>query len=167
MPILLTRIDDRLIHGQVVVGWTQALKANHIVVIDDDIAVNELQKFLFRMATPTDIKLSILTIREAAGIIKKRGFDDGLTILLLRSPENAYKMIKFGGKVSEINIGGMHFGEGKIQIFDAVYVDEKDVEYINLIKNEGVVLEARMVPTDQKKDVIKVIEEKIKKKETK
>ncbi len=167
MPILLTRIDDRLIHGQVVVGWAQALKSNHIVVIDDDIAINEMQKFLFRMATPTDIKLSILTIKEAAEIIKKRGFDEDLTILLLKSPENAYKLIKAGGKVSEINIGGMHFGEGKTQIFDAVFVDEKDMEYIKLIKNEGVAMEVRMVPTDQKKDIIKAIEEKIKKKEIK
>ena len=71
MPILLARIDDRLIHGQVVVGWAQALKANHIVVIDDDVAGNDMQKFLFRMATPDDIKLSILKINEAAEIIKK------------------------------------------------------------------------------------------------
>ncbi|MCX7698767.1 MAG: PTS sugar transporter subunit IIB [Candidatus Goldbacteria bacterium] len=167
MPILLTRIDDRLIHGQVVVGWAQALKSNHIVVIDDDIAGNEMQKFLFRMATPTDIKLSILTIKEAAEIIKKRGFDEDYTILLLKSPENAYKLIKAGGKLSSINIGGMHFGEGKIQLFDAVFVDEKDIEYIELLNKEGVALEVRMVPTDQKKDVIKVIDEKIKKKENK
>lgn len=160
MPILLTRIDDRLIHGQVVVGWAQVLKSNHIAVIDDEIAVNEMQKFLFRMATPTEIKLSILTIKEAADIIKKRGFDDDYTILLLKSPENAYKLIKAGGRVSEINIGGMHFGEGKIQLFDAVFVDEKDIEYIRLLNKEGVLLEVRMVPTDQKKDVIKVIEEK-------
>lgn len=167
MPILLTRIDDRLIHGQVVVGWAQALKSNHIVVIDDDIAVNEMQKFLFRMATPTEIKLSILTIKEAAEIIKKRGFDDDFTILLLKSPENAYKLVKAGGKLSSINIGGMHFGEGKTQIFDAVFVDDKDIEYIKLLAENGIELEARMVPTDPKKDVIKVIEEKVKKKEIK
>ncbi len=167
MPILLTRIDDRLIHGQVVVGWAQALKADHIVVIDDDIAENEMQKFLFRMATPSDIKLSILKIKEAAEIIKKRGFDEDYTILLLKSPESAYKLIKAGGKISEINIGGMHFGEGKIQIFDAVFVDEKDVEYMKLLNKEGIALEVRMVPTDPKKDAIKFIDEKIKKKEDK
>lgn len=167
MPILLTRIDDRLIHGQVVVGWAQALKANHIVVIDDEVAANEMQKFLFRMATPTDIKLSILPIKEAADIIKKRGFDNDYTILLLKSPENVYRLIKAGGKISEINIGGMHFGEGKIQLFDAIFVDEKDIEFIKLLNNEGVLLEVRMVPTDQKKDVIKAIEEKTKHKESK
>jgi PTS system mannose-specific IIB component len=167
MPILLARIDDRLIHGQVVVGWAQALKANHIVVIDDDVAGNDMQKFLFRMATPDDIKLSILKINEAAEIIKKRGFDDDYTILLFKSPESVYKLVKAGGKISEINIGGMHYGEGKIQLFDAVFVDEKDIEFIKSLKELNVNLEVRMVPTDQKKDIFKAISDKIQDKDKK
>ena len=117
MPILLTRIDDRLIHGQVVVGWAQSLKANHIVVVNDEIVENDMQKFLFRMATPTDIKLSMLTIGEAADRIKKREFDDDDVILLAKTPADIVEMIKQGGKIPELNIGGMHFGKDACRLF--------------------------------------------------
>jgi mannose/fructose/sorbose-specific phosphotransferase system IIB component len=161
MPIVLTRIDDRLIHGQVVVGWAQALRANHIVVINDEIVKNDMQKFLFRMATPTDINLSILSVSEAAEKIKARAFDDDCAMLLAKSPEDIYRLIKAGGRVPEVNIGGMHFAEDKVQLFDAIFVDKKDVEMIEKINGLNVALEVRMVPTDSKKDVMKAIEEKI------
>jgi mannose/fructose/N-acetylgalactosamine-specific phosphotransferase system component IIB len=160
MPIVLTRIDDRLIHGQVVVGWAQALRANHIIVVNDEIVKNDMQKFLFRMATPTDINLSILSVDEAALKIKGRDFDDDCAMLLIKSPEDIYRLLKAGGRVPEINIGGMHFAEDKIQLFDAIFVDKKDVEMIEKIHGLNVALEVRMVPTDTKKDVMKAIEEK-------
>ncbi|MBP7793096.1 MAG: PTS sugar transporter subunit IIB [Candidatus Goldbacteria bacterium] len=164
MPILLARIDDRLIHGQVVVGWAQTLKAGHIIVINDEIVNNDMQKFLFRMATPSDINLSILTIHEAAEKIKNRAFENENVILLFRSPEDVYKLLKNGGKIGEVNVGGMHFAQDKIQLFDAIFVDKNDVEMFEKIKQLNVALEVRMVPTDNKKDIFKAIEEKFYKK---
>lgn len=160
MPILLARIDDRLIHGQVVVGWAQALKINHIVVVNDEIVNNDMQKFLFRMATPSEINLSILTIEEAAKYIKNRLFDNENVMLLFKSPEDVYKLLKSGGSIGEVNVGGMHFAKNKIQLFDAVFVDAYDVEMFEKIKQLNVNLEVRMVPTDTKKDIFKAIEEK-------
>ncbi len=164
MPILLTRIDDRLIHGQVVVGWAQTLKANHIVVVNDEIVQNDMQKFLFRMATPTDINLSMLTVTEAAGKIKQREFDDDDVIILVKTPADIVGLLKQGGKIGEVNIGGMHFGKEKVQIFDAVFVDDNDVAMLKEIDSMGVDLEVRMVPTDSKKNIMKAIEEKYYKK---
>ncbi len=160
MPIVLTRIDDRLIHGQVVVGWAQALQANHIIVINDEIVRNDMQKFLFRMATPTDINLSIVSVDEAADRIKKRAFEDDRAMLLLKSPEDVYRMIKAGGRVGEVNIGGMHFSEEKARLFDAIFVDKGDVEMLEKLHGLNVDLEVRMVPTDSKKDVMRAIDER-------
>jgi mannose/fructose/sorbose-specific phosphotransferase system IIB component len=164
MPILLTRIDDRLIHGQVVVGWAQALKINHIIVVNDEIVKNDMQKFLFRMATPNDINLSILTVEEAADKIKGREFDDDSAMILVKAPADIYNVIKAGGKISEINIGGMHFENNKTQLFDAVFVDEKDIVVFKELDSMGVLLDVRMVPTDPKRNIIKAIEEKFGKK---
>jgi mannose/fructose/sorbose-specific phosphotransferase system IIB component len=164
MPILLARIDDRLIHGQVVVGWAQTLKVEHIIVINDEIVNNDMQKFLFRMATPSDINLSILTIQEAAEKIKNRAFENENVMLLFRSPEDVYELLKRGGKIGEVNVGGMHFAQDKIQLFDAIFVDKNDVEMFERIKQLNVAFEVRMVPTDNKKDIFKAIEEKFYKK---
>ena len=160
MPIVLVRIDDRLIHGQVVVGWAQALRANHIIVVNDEIVKNDMQKFLFRMATPTDINLSVLSVDEAAQKIKERAFDDDTAMLLTKSPEDVYRIVKAGGRIPEVNIGGMHFADDKIQLFDAIFVDKRDVEMLEKIHGLNIELEVRMVPTDSKKDVMKAIEEK-------
>ena len=167
MPILLTRIDDRLIHGQVVVGWAQSLKANHIVVINNEIVTNDMQKFLFRMATPSEIKLSVLSVVEAAEKLKRREFDDDDTIILVKAPADIYEVLKKGGKIGELNIGGMHFAHDKIQLFDAIYVDDGEIEILKAINKMGVKLEVRMVPKDSKKDIIKAIEEKYDKKKEK
>jgi mannose/fructose/sorbose-specific phosphotransferase system IIB component len=160
MPILLTRVDDRLIHGQVVVGWAQELKINHIIVINDEIVKNDMQKFLFRMATPNDINLSILTIEEAAQKIKGREYDDDLAMLLVKSPIDLVNLINAGGKIPEVNIGGMHFENNKTQLFDAVFVDDLDIEAFRKLIAMGVALEVRMVPTDTKKNIVKAIDEK-------
>jgi PTS system mannose-specific IIB component len=160
MPILLTRIDDRLIHGQVVVGWAQAMKINHIVVVNNEIVGNDMQKFLFRMATPTDINLSILTVDEAAAKINGREYDNDNTIILAKNPADIYGLIKAGGRVPEVNIGGMHFDNNKTQLFDAVFVDDNDVKMFRALDGMGVALEVRMVPTDTKKNLIKAIDEK-------
>ena len=160
MPILLTRIDDRLIHGQVVVGWAQELKINHIIVVNDDIVKNDMQKFLFRMATPNDINLSILTTAEAASKIAGREFDNDLAMILVKSPSDICGLIKAGGKISEVNIGGMHFENDKTQLFDAVFVDARDVEAFRELTRLKVGLEVRMVPTDTKKNIVKAIEER-------
>ncbi|MCX7699140.1 MAG: PTS sugar transporter subunit IIB [Candidatus Goldbacteria bacterium] len=164
MPVLLARIDDRLIHGQVVVGWAQALKIDHIVVVNDEIVKNDMQKFLFRMATPTDINLSIFTVQEAAEKLRNRFFDNENVMMLFKSPADVYNLLKCGGKIGEINVGGMHFAENKIQLFDAIFVDSYDVEMFEKIKAFNVALEVRMVPTDTKKDLFKAIEEKFYKK---
>ncbi len=160
MPVLLARIDDRLIHGQVVVGWATDLKADHIAVISDEVAANDMQKFLFRMATPTEIELSILGIQEGAGRISKREFDDSRVIVLFRTPEDALRTAEQGGRLGEINIGGMHFSKSKTGLFDAVFADVNDVEMLLKLYEMGTDLEVRMVPTDQKKNPLKAIEEK-------
>jgi sorbose PTS system EIIB component len=164
VPVLLARVDDRLIHGQVVVGWAQALKATHICVVNDEAAASEMQKSLFRMATPSDIKLTVMTVAQGAGALKSRAFDDDETIVLFKRPQDALAMMKSGGKMPELNIGGMHFVEGKAQIFDAIFMDADDIECFAELNRMKISLEVRMVPTDSKKEVIRGIEEKINKK---
>jgi len=165
MPILLARIDDRLIHGQVIAGWAQTLKVEHIIVVNDEIVNNDMQKFLFRMATPNEINLSIFSVQEAAEKIKNRAFDNENVMLLFKSPEDVYRLLKNGARLGEVNVGGMHFAKDKIQLFDAIFVDNRDVEMFEKLKQLNVVLEVRMVPTDPKKDILKAIDEKIYKKD--
>lgn len=154
MSIELVRIDDRLIHGQVVVGWVKALKANHIMVVNDKVAQDQMQQVLLSMAVPRNLKLSILSVEESAQFLKEKiGINDRL-IVLLNSPSDALSLVHKGVAIKTINVGGIHFCEGKKQILKAVCVDMVDIEAFYQLDRLGIELEGRIVPTDERIDIM-------------
>lgn len=154
MSVLLIRIDDRLIHGQVVAGWVKAIKANHIMVANDKVASDQMQKILLGMAVPSHIKLSVVTLAEAAETLQKDTAEDDRLIVLLNSPGDALELIKRGVKVKSINVGGIHYCEGKKQILKAVCVDMVDIQALYELDRSGIELEGRIVPTDERINIM-------------
>ncbi len=157
MDLLLARIDDRLIHGQVVVGWVRALNIERLVVANDSIAANAMQRTLMEMAVPSGLKVSLCTIQEAADVT--RGIGSEKTLLLFSNPQDALAFTRAGGKTSSINVGGMHFCNGKRQVCPIVCVDERDVQAFRELKSLGMELEVRAVPGDTREPLDKYLPE--------
>ncbi len=157
MGVVLVRIDDRLIHGQVVENWMKFLKIDHVVVVNDFVASDRMQRTLFSMAVPDHIRISILAIAEARKAIRNGRFQEQRAMLLLVSPEDVLNLIKGGVRIREVNVGGMHYSPEKKQILKAVSVGKKDVRAFQELDKLGVRLEARMVPDDEKIDIMKII----------
>jgi mannose/fructose/sorbose-specific phosphotransferase system IIB component len=158
MDIQLIRIDDRLIHGQVVVGWVKALGIQRLVVINDAIAKNSMQKTLMEMAVPSGLKVSFYTVEEAAqyclpGDPKERG------LLLFSNPADVLEFRRRGGILSSVNVGGMHYCEGKNQVSKTVCVNEGDIVSFKELKKQGVELEIRAVPGDLREPLEKYIQQ--------
>jgi mannose/fructose/sorbose-specific phosphotransferase system IIB component len=153
MPIVLIRIDDRLIHGQVVVGWAHYLHANHIVVADNNIASDPTQKMLYEMVVPPDIKVSILPIEDAAEMLKKDTAPDLKTIVLFSKPQDVLSYWKLGGPLKSLNIGGMRFEPGKKQIAQAISVNDADLAVFRELNQQNIQLEGRAVPSDPQMDI--------------
>lgn len=160
MGVVLIRIDDRLIHGQVIVGWTRFLEAERIVVANDKLADDEFQKDLMTMACPPDMEFLILKIDEVASKIKEGEFGNKRTILLVVSPRDALRLVEEGVEISEINVGGMRFFDDRRQILPWVSVNEEEIDIFRKLKGLGITLEARTVPTDHKIDLLKHIEDR-------
>ena len=154
MGILLIRIDDRLIHGQVVAGWVKAIKANHIMVVNDKVAQDEMQKVLLSMAVPASLKLSVLSIADAAVELKKEIAENDRLIILLNSPADALALVEKQVPIKSINVGGIHYCEGKKQILKAVCVDMEDIESLYQLERKGIELEGRIVPTDERINIM-------------
>ncbi len=150
MGLVLVRIDDRLIHGQVVEGWCSYLKINHIVVCNNAVAGDEMQKTLLSLAVPSNMKITILSIKQTIKMIPSLESEKGRAILLLSSPRDALKLVRNGFNVKEINVGGIHYARGKIQVRKAISLSDDDLEAFEELDKLGVKLEARMVPTDPK-----------------
>lgn len=156
MDIQLIRIDDRLIHGQVVVGWVKALGIERLVVVNDAIARNSMQKTLMEMAVPSGLKVSFYTVEEAARNCRPTEPREK-SLLIFSSPQDVVEYGKKGGAVSSVNIGGMHFCEGKQQVSKTVCVSDADVVAFTELKKQGVELEVRAVPGDLRESLDKYI----------
>jgi PTS system mannose-specific IIB component len=154
MGIELIRIDDRLVHGQVVAGWVKAIKANHIMVVNDKVAQDQMQRVLLSMAVPGNLKLSVLSITEAAAVLKAGVPDNDRLIVLLNSPADALALVEKEVPVKSINVGGIHYCEGKKQILKAVCVDMVDIEALYQLERRGIELEGRIVPTDERINIM-------------
>ena len=120
MPnILLTRVDNRLIHGQVGVTWVNHLGANLILVANDKVAADPVQQSLMEMVLPDAIQTRFFTIDKTINIIHKAS-DRQKIFLVCRTPQDALRLIEGGVPIKELNIGNMHFSEGKEQISSTV-----------------------------------------------
>jgi len=157
MGIVLVRIDDRLIHGQVVENWMKFLKINHVVVVNDFVASDRMQKALFSMAVPEHTKVSILTIAQAKEAILNGQLEGDRAMLLLGSPGDVLNLIDGGVKIREVNVGGIHYSSEKRQILKAISVSKEDIQAFQELDRLGVRLEARMVPDDEKIDIMEII----------
>jgi mannose/fructose/sorbose-specific phosphotransferase system IIB component len=161
MGMVLVRIDDRLIHGQVVENWMKFLKINHVIVVNDFVASDRMQKTLFSMAVPDHAKISILTITQAKEAILNGQFEGDKAMLLLVSPQDVLNLINKGVRIKEVNVGGMHYSPDKKQILKAISVSKEDIQAFQELDKLGVHLEARMVPNDEKIDIMEIIKREI------
>ncbi len=158
MSITLIRIDDRLIHGQVIQGWVKDKRIQRIFVCNDEVAGDEMRKALMEIAVPVELKISILSIEEAAKATLTVQFTREKTLFLFTTPRDLVRFVGLGIAVKSVNIGAMHFSSGKKQILETVSVDEDDISAFQELAKGGIELEVRALPTDVKKDILKFLE---------
>lgn len=156
MPnILLTRIDNRLIHGQVATQWTNVLGANLILVANDEVSENKMRQGLMDMAAPNGVATRYFSIQKTIDVIHKAA-DRQLIFIVCESPQDVLRLVEGGVPIKKVNIGNMHMAEGKRQVATVVCVDDRDVEAFRKLQERGVELEIRKVPSEASEDVSKL-----------
>lgn len=160
MGIVLVRIDDRLIHGQIVEGWLKIIDVNHIVVISDEVARDRMQQTLLSMAVPSNVKVTCFAVDEAAQKVTAAPFINDRVLLLLSRPADALRLVKRGVALPGVNVGGMHFSQGKQQLLRNLSVDDEDVAALRGLAAAGIELEGRVLPSDERINVFEVVRKK-------
>lgn len=151
--ILLTRIDNRLVHGQVGVTWTSTIGANLLIVVDDDVAKDDIQQKLMWITADTyGFGIRFFSIEKTIAIISKAAPHQKI-FLICRTPEIVKKLVEGGVPLKDVNVGNMHFSEGKKQISSKVYVDDNDLSNLQFIKRHGVNVFIQDVPGDAKESI--------------
>lgn len=155
MPdILLTRIDNRLVHGQVGVAWTGSLSGcNLIVVADDQAAADPIQQSLMSAtAKSAGCGIRFFTLEKTIAVIHKASASQHI-FLIVRDPQAARKLVEGGVPIDKLCIGNMHVGPGKKVAGEAhVYMDEQDKEDLRAIRAKGVDVYIQIAPGDRKYD---------------
>ena len=157
MPIILSRIDDRLIHGQVTEGWVKVLKPEIIVVVSDEVASSDWEKELCLAALPENLEGIVVNLDEAVNVINELNSDPRPSYVLFESPHDVYMALKKGSKIAVINVGGMHSEKGKREILDYIFVDEEDSKYLKALQDEGIKLDFRDLPDNDRVDVMSIL----------
>jgi len=154
MPIVFARVDDRLIHGQVVQAWLPELNIDEVLISRPKGKAGALSEGLLRLSLPYEYELAILDAPAAmrhAAASKRRIF------LLLSSLDAFTDLIKEGLQIKSVNIGGMHFKENAQKLAEHVFLDNHDKQLLKLVHDLGIAIETRAVPNDVSISVSEVI----------
>ncbi|MFC1678843.1 PTS system mannose/fructose/N-acetylgalactosamine-transporter subunit IIB [Elusimicrobiota bacterium] len=161
MSMTLVRIDDRLIHGQVVEGWVPSLDIRRIIVISDEAAGDKTQVDLMELAVPDAVALDICTVSAGVEALERAARSAERTMILLPGPREALALLEGGAAFESVNVGGLHYAAGTLQLGKAIFLNKGDIEALEAIAKRGVEVEGRGVPTDSPMDIIALIRSRV------
>jgi PTS system mannose-specific IIB component/fructoselysine and glucoselysine-specific PTS system IIB component len=147
MSVVLYRIDERLIHGQVVMGWGPQLEVEHYVVVDDELAESEWEQALYRLGLPDTATAEFLNVGAARARLSELSADARPTVVLTRTIAAMKGLAEGDGlRGREVNIGGLHHSAGRTERVPYVFLGEAEEESLRALEAEGVVVSARDLP---------------------
>ena len=138
--IKLLRVDERLIHGQVAFAWTNSLKADCILIVNDAVAADKLRRNSLKMAAPAGVKFVVKTLKDAIPLLNGTKTDKYKLFLIVKNVKD----------VDHVNLGNMKLTSERTMITPSLAVSEKEKEQIHEMVAAGAEVECRAVPTDKK-----------------
>jgi mannose/fructose/N-acetylgalactosamine-specific phosphotransferase system component IIB len=145
--IALYRVDDRLVHGQVVLGWGQPLHARFIVLVDDNVAASQWEQDLYRMGVPPGVEVCFARVEEAARSHQAWVEDSRVGILLTPDIATMTRLVDATGGINQVNIGGIHHKSGRAQKLRYVFLTPDEESQLRALGAKGVTVTAQDVPT--------------------
>ena len=155
MSWALHRVDDRLIHGQVVVAWGHQLRPRRIWVVDDASAANDWERDLLADAAP-GVEVKVVPVEEGIRIHAEEAAADGAALLLVRDLRTAVALVEGGAIIPLLNLGGLHYAPGRSRVNDYVYLDEDDRARCRRLMELGVRLEVQDIPATRARALIEI-----------
>ena len=144
MKVFHIRIDDRLIHGQVLVGWGIKFQYQAYIICDEALASSDWEKEIYLASVPPDITGKVLTPEELSGFPENAGFER--IMLLFRSLAELKKSVDIGFKPREVILGGLHDKERRKRVFDYLYLSAEDMEILKALMEKGIHFVAQDLP---------------------
>lgn len=156
--VVLFRIDERLIHGQVVIGWGHELRPDRYLVVDDALADSPWEQELYRLGAG-DTEVVFLSAADAVAALDASLADASRTVVLTRDVDTMARLARGGGLAGRtVNFGGLHHGPGRTKVLSYLHLAPSDVEAIRRMVADGVRVQARDLPEATKVDLVEALD---------
>ncbi|QIK69429.1 PTS sugar transporter subunit IIB [Erysipelothrix sp. HDW6C] len=146
MSIVLTRVDFRMIHGQVITRWLPQLHVNEIVAVDTDLSKDDFMQEVFKMAAPQGVRIRILSVEDAVLAQGNNEFDANRVMVLFKNVQELDKAVKAGFKLEEVQIGGLGGGPGRKAVNNAITLDRIDADTLTALEQTGINIYLQTTP---------------------
>ena len=147
MPVQLYRIDDRLVHGQVVVGWGQPLDIGLLILVDDIVAASGWEQELYRMAVPPEMEIRFESVEGAARAHEAYAADERKTIVVTPDIDTMRRLVAGAPAIRSVNLGGLHHRAGRAQKLRYVFLTADEETALRDLAASGVTVTAQDVPS--------------------
>ena len=153
MAVVLIRVDQRLLHGQVVEGWVPFLKADTVVVADDFSATDPLVGLAMGAACPSKVKLSVQKVADVAALVAAGKLPGTRTLVLVGTVAALDSLWKQGARAPAVNVGNVPIGPGRKRVTPSVALSPEELAQLDEIAATGAQVEARTVPKEKASDL--------------
>ena len=147
----LVRIDDRLIHGQVIAVWCKHRRFTRILIVDDGVAADLFMQEVLSLAAPPDLQVDVLSIEGGIDTLSQDAPNRGTTMVLLKSPQAAKQLHDGGVRYSALNVGGIGNAPGRRNIFKNISASEEEIAIFKYLMEQGVEITLLTVPGERSK----------------
>lgn len=158
MSVVLTRVDFRLIHGQVITRWLTQLDVKEIVTIDTALSHDTFMQDVFKMAAPKGIRIRIISVEEAVKAQQEGSFDATRIMLLFKSVDELNRAVEKGLKLEEVQIGGLGGGPGRKAVHNAITLDQKDLDTLVALGKKGINIYFQTTPDYPSESLAKIVD---------
>ncbi len=157
IKLVLTRVDSRLLHGQVATAWTKSVLPSRIIIVSDAVAKDDLRKRLIEQAAPPGVKANVVPISKMIEIAKDPRFGGTKALLLFENPQDVIRVMEGGVDIKEVNVGSMAHSVGKVVVSKVLSMGQEDVKAFEEMKSKGVKFDVRKVPNDSKANMDEIL----------
>jgi D-glucosaminate-specific PTS system IIB component len=149
MALKLVRIDDRLIHGQVVAVWLRTVGADRIVIVDDKTANDDFLRDLMILAAPQGVPVEVHGTADGAQRVAQIAGTSENAFVLMKSPVTALQLRKAGVPIPVLNVGGMGAGPGRRSLYKNISANDEERQAMRDLEAMGTRVELRIVADDR------------------
>lgn len=151
--IVLTRVDDRLIHGEVITGWLPVTKATRIYIVDDAAAGDEFTRRVLQASAPRYLHCFVYPVEEAAVKLAAKGKPDERLMILVKTPLTLKRLMEKGIQFKEVNLGGVGPEEGRKSFFKNVFLNREEVLACEKMMGQGCEIYFQLVPDQRRYEI--------------